>query len=123
MAQRERPLADRIIAYVNARPFSLADKRAGGPHNAGHPDVSGVFCLGLFADGTPFSVRLEVEVKRPGQKPRKRQRILIGRWQDVGALSCSADCFADFLAAARVFVRRAAASGICSLPEDPLLRH
>ena len=67
-----------ILRRLRTIKHSRWEKTHGGPFgNAGKPDITG--CI----DGT----RIEIEVKRPGEKPTEIQKQTIAEWQMAGAVA------------------------------------
>jgi len=68
----------RILKYLNGIPECYAEKRP--PVTTfglkGNPDITG--CL--------RGRRLEIEVKRPGNKPTELQKAMMDRWKAAGAI-------------------------------------
>lgn len=75
---QETAITKKIIEYLNSLPKCKAIKRhLGGYGSNGEPDICG--CLD--------SIHLEIEVKRPGNKPTPLQQERIKEWLEAGAIS------------------------------------
>lgn len=75
---REASLVTQILKYINSIPGCKAEKRHGSQYSeAGAPDISAC-CKGR---------RVELEVKRPGEKPTRIQLRRLVQWQEAGAIS------------------------------------
>ena len=73
----ESAIVKAILGYLNALPECLARKRWGGGMGvAGEPDIDA--CL--------RGRSLQLEVKRPGQKPTPLQLKRLEQWRQAGAL-------------------------------------
>lgn len=73
----ERAIVKAILAYLNGLPGSLARKRWGGGMGvAGDPDI----------DGCIRGRSLQLEVKRPGEKPTLLQVRRLEEWRKAGAI-------------------------------------
>ena len=73
----ESSIVKGILAYLNSLPECLARKRWGGGMGvAGEPDIDA--CL--------RGRSLQLEVKRPGQKPTPLQLKRLEQWRQAGAL-------------------------------------
>ena len=73
----ERAIVKAILAYLNSLPGCLARKRWGGGMGvAGEPDI----------DACIRGRSLQLEVKRPGQKPTMLQLKRLGEWRAAGAI-------------------------------------
>jgi hypothetical protein len=73
----ESAIVKAILAYLNSLPGCLARKRWGGGMGvAGEPDIDA--CL--------RGRSLQLEVKRPGQKPTPLQVKRLEQWRHAGAL-------------------------------------
>ena len=73
----ESAIVKAILAYLNALPECLARKRWGGGMGvAGEPDIDA--CL--------RGRSVQLEVKRPGQKPTPLQLKRLEQWRQAGAL-------------------------------------
>lgn len=74
----EKSIVTAILKYLNSLPMCHAEKTHGGAFGAkGKADITG--CLN--------GRRLELEVKRPGEKPTKLQSVVLAKWSAVGAIS------------------------------------
>ena len=73
----ERAIVKAILAYLNGRPGCLARKRWGGGMGvAGDPDIDACIC----------GRSVQLEVKRPGEKPTALQAKRLREWRKAGAL-------------------------------------
>lgn len=73
----ERAIVKAILAYLNGLPCCLARKRWGGGMGvAGDPDIDA--CL--------RGRSVQLEVKRPGEKPTPLQLKRLEEWRQAGAL-------------------------------------
>ena len=73
----ERAIVKAILAYLNGLPGCLARKRWGGGMGvAGDPDI----------DACIRGRSLQLEVKRPGEKPTPLQLKRLEEWRQAGAL-------------------------------------
>lgn len=73
----ERAIVKSILAYLNSLPGCLARKRWGGGMGvAGDPDI----------DACIRGRSLQLEVKRPGEKPTQLQAKRLEEWRRAGAL-------------------------------------
>jgi len=73
----ERAIVKAILAYLNGLPVSLARKRWGGGMGvAGDPDI----------DGCIRGRSLQLEVKRPGERPTLLQVKRLEEWRKAGAI-------------------------------------
>ena len=69
--------SDAILAYLNSLPGCLARKRWGGGMGiAGDPDIDACVC----------GRSLQIEVKRPGEKPTPLQVKRLEEWRLAGAI-------------------------------------
>jgi hypothetical protein len=74
----ERAIVKAILAYLNGLPGCLARKRWGGGMGvAGDPDI----------DSCIHGRSLQLEVKRPGEKPTPLQLKRLEEWRKAGALA------------------------------------
>ena len=73
----ERDLTNKIIKKLNKIDKCFVKKRYAGPMQKGQPDITG--CID--------SIRIEIEVKLPGNTPTPKQEEWLKRWYDVGAIS------------------------------------
>ena len=73
----ERAIVKAILAYLNSLPGCLARKRWGGGMGvAGDPDI----------DACIRGRSVQLEVKRPGEKPTPLQLKRLEEWRQAGAL-------------------------------------
>jgi hypothetical protein len=73
----ERAIVRAILAYLNGQPGCLARKRWGGGMGvAGDPDI----------DACVRGRSVQLEVKRPGEKPTPLQLKRIEQWRRAGAV-------------------------------------
>ena len=74
---KESAIVRAILKYLNSLPGCLARKRWGGGMGvAGEPDIDACIC----------GRSLQLEVKRPGEKPTPLQLKRIEQWREAGAL-------------------------------------
>lgn len=74
----ERVIVKAILAYLNGLPGCIARKRWGGGMGvAGDPDV----------DACVRGRSVQLEVKRPGEKPTALQVKRLGEWKQAGAVA------------------------------------
>ena len=74
----ERAIVKAILAYLNSLPGCLARKRWGGGMGvAGDPDI----------DACIRGRSVQLEVKRPGEKPTALQAKRLEEWRKAGALA------------------------------------
>jgi len=74
----ERAVVRAILAYLNKLPGCLARKRWGGGMGvAGDPDI----------DACIRGRSLQLEVKRPGEKPTPLQLKRLEEWRNAGAIT------------------------------------
>lgn len=82
----ERSIVKAILAYLNSLPNCLARKRwGGGMGMAGEPDIDA--CIGGRS--------LQLEVKRPGEKPTELQHKRLEEWRQAGAITGVVTSVAD----------------------------
>ena len=73
----ERAIVKAILAYLNGLPGCLARKRWGGGMGvAGDPDI----------DACIRGRSVQLEVKRPGEKPTALQTKRLEEWRQAGAV-------------------------------------
>ena len=73
----ERAIVKAILAYLNSLPVCLARKRWGGGMGvAGDPDIDACIC----------GRSVQLEVKRPGEKPTLLQVKRLEEWRQAGAI-------------------------------------
>ncbi len=73
----ERAIVKAILAYLNRIPGCLARKRWGGGMGvAGDPDIDACLC----------GRSVQLEVKRPGEKPTMLQLKRLEEWRTAGAI-------------------------------------
>jgi hypothetical protein len=79
---KETTITNKILRYINNLPGCKAEKRHGSQYSeVGAPDIS-VCCNGT---------RIEIEVKRPGEKPTPIQLIRLREWREAAAFAASQD--------------------------------
>jgi len=77
MTMRESSLTTRIIKYLNSLPGCKAEKRHGSQYSeAGAPDINACY----------RGRSVQIEVKRPGEKPTRIQLKRLREWQEAGAV-------------------------------------
>lgn len=90
---REKTLTDRIIDTINATRNARAVKVHGGAFsNTGEPDI---FACRAWRKGTQ-GLMYTIEVKKPGQKPRKIQQWCLDQWKNAGAVAICVDNYEQF---------------------------
>lgn len=73
----ERAIVKAILAYLNGLPGCLARKRWGGGMGvAGDPDIDACIC----------GRSVQLEVKRPGERPTPLKLKRIEEWRKAGAI-------------------------------------
>lgn len=73
----ERAIVKAILVYLNGLPGCLARKRWGGGMGvAGDPDIDACIC----------GRSVQLEVKRPGEKPTALQVKRLEEWRRAGAI-------------------------------------
>jgi hypothetical protein len=86
----EKTITNKIIKHItNNYPMALVRKRYsnGSSGTAGWPDITGSIC----------GIRLEIEVKQPGCKPRKLQAIMLDRFKKANIIAFWTDSLQDCL--------------------------
>ena len=74
---KESAIVKAILKHLNSLPGCLARKRWGGGMGvAGEPDIDACIC----------GRSLQLEVKRPGEKPTLLQLKRLDEWREAGAL-------------------------------------
>ena len=82
----ERAIVKAILAYLNGLPGCLARKRWGGGMGvAGDPDI----------DACIRGRSVQIEVKRPGERPTLLQLKRIEEWRRAGAVVAVVNSVAD----------------------------
>ena len=77
-APLESSITKKILKWLNEQPNCYAEKTFGGSYgSAGKPDINGCF------QGKAF----QLEVKRPGGKATKLQKITLSKWREAGAIA------------------------------------
>ena len=84
----EKTITNGIIKALNASPRTRVWKRRsdGSDNNNGMPDITGHYTHVLGPDYA-IAVRIELEVKKPGEKPRKLQLSRLRRLKEEGAIA------------------------------------
>lgn len=73
----ETVITGEALSWLNAQPDTYAWKLHTGPMGeGGHPDI----------DGCTRGRSIKIEMKRPGEKPTRRQMARLLRWRAAGAL-------------------------------------
>ena len=86
MTSRESSIVDGILRWLNQQPKTLARKRHGGMYGvAGEPDI----------DACVKGRSVQIEVKRPGEKPTPLQERRLAEWQAAGAITMVATSRGD----------------------------
>ena len=82
----ERAIVKAVLAYLNSLPGCLARKRWGGGMGvAGDPDI----------DACIRGRSLQLEVKRPGEKPTPLQLKRLEEWRQAGAVVAVVHCASE----------------------------
>lgn len=79
----EKPITDKIISYLNSVPGCSAWKRfnSGMSSTTNFPDVTGVINV------KGVGIRIEIEVKQPGEVPRMGQYSKMREFRKLGCIS------------------------------------
>lgn len=73
----ESEITAEALTWLNAQPATFAWKLHTGPMGeGGHPDI----------DGCSAGRCIKIEMKRPGEKPTRRQMARLLQWRATGAL-------------------------------------
>jgi hypothetical protein len=82
----ERAIVKAILAYLNGQPGCLARKRWGGGMGVvGDPDI----------DACVRGRSVQLEVKRPGERPTPLQLKRLEEWRRAGAVAAVVNSVAD----------------------------
>lgn len=82
----ERAIVKAIVGFLNGQPGCLARKRWGGGMGvAGDPDIDACVC----------GRSLQLEVKRPGEKPTALQVKRLEEWRQAGAITAVVNSVAE----------------------------
>jgi hypothetical protein len=73
----EKNIAKRIISALNKIPMTRVWKRRAGPFEKGRADIT----------GASRGVRVEIEVKRPGEQPTDLQAKWLREMRELGCIS------------------------------------
>lgn len=72
----EATIRTKIIKFINGRPGgAIQIRHQSGYHRKGDPDLTGAY----------RQLHVEIEVKRPGEKPTELQAQRLNYWQSAGA--------------------------------------
>ncbi len=86
---REAAIVKQICDYLKTLDKVHFEKRHGTPFGrVGEPDISGCILFNGFERTNisfEYGQRFEIEVKRPGHKPTKRQELALAKWKAAGA--------------------------------------
>lgn len=74
----ESSIVKSCLDYLNEFSSTEFQKRHGARTRSGEPDITGCFA----------GLHWEIEVKRPGRKPTKRQLSRMRKWSQAGAVVC-----------------------------------
>ena len=89
----EKTITNKIIKRLNEDPHLFVWKRHSGQFDNlnGYPDIEGVYSLPIThdPDQEPYliAIRVEIEMKKPGEKPRKLQKSRLRKLKRVGCIS------------------------------------
>ena len=93
---KESSISKGLITALNKLPGCKVKKRLGSIGNSGEPDITGTQLIGPESMG--LGLRIEIEVKRPGQKPTAKQFSKIDFYTRTGAISFWCDSIETGLA-------------------------
>ena len=83
----EKTITKRCLKWARKIPNSKFYKRKGSAYNKGEPDISG--CV--------QGIRIEIEMKSPGNEPTALQASKIKEWTEAGAISGWTDSEEGFI--------------------------
>lgn len=83
---RENGIVKDCLTWANCLPGAHFYKRKAGPNRKGQPDISGAV----------LGVRVEIEIKAPGNTPTELQIHKLKVWQKAGCISGWCDCLQEF---------------------------
>lgn len=73
----ESEITERVLTWLNSRPETFARKRFSSVRGqTGHPDI----------EGCSRGRSIQIEMKRPGERPTRLQFARMRVWQEAGAL-------------------------------------
>lgn len=88
----EKQITNATLKTLNRNPHIHAWKRLsnGMDNNNGMPDITGYATL-ILDSGLRFAIRLEIEMKQPGETPRKLQLSRLRKLKNAGCITGWAD--------------------------------
>lgn len=92
----EKTITNKIIKALSAIPNCHVRKRLATAVTGGEPDITGTHVFELNS-GLKIGVRIEIEVKRPGEKPRPLQELSMNRHKENGVICFWCDNLDDCL--------------------------
>jgi len=88
--RRESSVVEAIAAWLRTIPGCEFRKRWGGPYtgNLGDPDLYGSLRIDIGRPDEPLEIgaHFEIEVKLPGERPRRNQVVAQRRWHRTAAV-------------------------------------
>jgi hypothetical protein len=94
--KRESTITKKCLKWVNTLPRTHCEKRAGGPNRKGKPDIT----------GATHGIRIEIEMKAPGQNPTPIQMQHLTAWESIGCIAGWVDNLEEFKAMIRTGLAR-----------------
>ncbi len=83
---KEGGITKKCLEWVNTLPTTYCYKRKAGPGRKGEPDIS----------GASHGIRIEIEMKAPGNKPTDLQKHKLKVWATVGCICGWVDSLESF---------------------------
>jgi len=81
----EKAITNKIMTWLNKQPGCRVRKRLATQVTAGEPDITGTQTIDLRS-GIKLGIRIEIEVKIPGEVPRPNQVLSLNRHKESGAI-------------------------------------
>jgi hypothetical protein len=84
--KKEGSITKRCLKWINTLPKTHCEKRGAGPNRKGKPDIT----------GATHGIRIEIEMKAPGEHPTPIQMYHLIGWQSVGCIAFWTASFEEF---------------------------
>jgi len=90
----EKAITNKIMTWLNKQPGCRVRKRLATQVTSGEPDITGTQTIDLRS-GIKLGIRIEIEVKLPGEVPRPNQVLSLKRHKESGAICFWCDNLGD----------------------------
>jgi hypothetical protein len=101
----ESSITSKMITWLNQQPGCRVRKRLAGLTNGGEPDITGTQTF-VLRSGFKIGVSIEIESKRPGERPRPLQEKIMNAHVNAGVICFWCDSLDDCMVLYDQFMKK-----------------